>query len=167
MGDLEEGLDLVAKLMAVSARTAPKARGEDFIEIKILAPDERRKLAETMVKFGEDENLPGFVRDGKNLLDSQACVLIGVRDPLEGKDDMEGKRPGPKDDLFMQSDRVKRFIDLGIALGSAAKTASIHNVDNRIMWRVGEMARREGLLKCFVVMGIPLSSKGKNIYFDR
>jgi uncharacterized ferredoxin-like protein len=164
MGDIDEGVDVVAKLMAVSARTAPKARGEDFLEIKVLTSEERKKLAETMISFGESEKLDGFVRDGRNLLDSQGCVLVGTRDPV---DEEEGKRAGPKDDIFMQSDRVKRFIDLGIALGSAAKTASIHNVDNRIMWRVGEMARREGLLECLVVIGIPISAKGKNIYFDR
>jgi len=60
-----------------------------------------------------------------------------------------------------------RLLDLGIALGSAVKTAQIHNVDNRIMYRAGAAAKRLGMMKSNVIMGIPLSVSGKNIYFDR
>jgi uncharacterized ferredoxin-like protein len=61
-----------------------------------------------------------------------------------------------------------KLLDLGIALGSAAKTAMDLNVDNRIMYRIGVAATRLGYLPgSSVVMGIPLSVKGKNIYFDR
>jgi uncharacterized ferredoxin-like protein len=56
---------------------------------------------------------------------------------------------------------------MGIALGSAAKVAQEMNVDNRIMYRVGVSAKRLGLSKANMVHGIPLSAKGKNIYFDR
>jgi len=53
-------------------------------------------------------------------------------------------------------------------LGSAVKTASILNIDNRIMYRVGTAALKCDLLpEATVVMGIPISAKGKNIYFDR
>jgi uncharacterized ferredoxin-like protein len=54
-----------------------------------------------------------------------------------------------------------RLLDLGIALGSAVKTASILNVDNRIFYTVGAVARRMGLTDCDWVMGIPLSVMGK------
>jgi uncharacterized ferredoxin-like protein len=56
---------------------------------------------------------------------------------------------------------------MGIALGSAVKTASLLNVDNRIMYRAGAVAREMGLIDADVVMGIPLSATGKSIYFDR
>ncbi len=63
---------------------------------------------------------------------------------------------------------VYKSLDLGIALGSAAKTASMLNVDNRIMYRIGTAAKRLNQLpEATVIMGIPLSAKGKNIYFDR
>jgi uncharacterized ferredoxin-like protein len=58
--------------------------------------------------------------------------------------------------------------DLGIALGSAVKTASIHNVDNRVMYSAGVTALSLGLLEeCTVAYGIPLKASGKNIFFDR
>jgi len=42
------------------------------------------------------------------------------------------------------------------------------NVDNRIMYRIGTAAKRLNQLpEATVIMGIPLSAKGKNIYFDR
>ena len=50
-----------------------------------------------------------------------------------------------------------RLLDLGIALGSAVKTAGLLNVDNRIMYRAGVVARRLGRIDADVVMGIPLS----------
>ena len=60
-----------------------------------------------------------------------------------------------------------RLLDMGIALGSAVKTASNLNVDNRIMYRVGAVARDMELVDWDFVMGIPLSISGKSIYFDR
>ena len=59
--------------------------------------------------------------------------------------------------------------DLGIALGSAVKTAQIHNVDNRIMYTGGVAAINLGFLekKCTIAFAIPISATGKNIYFDR
>ncbi len=60
-----------------------------------------------------------------------------------------------------------RLLDLGIALGSAVKTAGMLNVDNRIMYRAGVVARQLGLIEADVVMGVPLSASGKSIYFDR
>ena len=62
-----------------------------------------------------------------------------------------------------------RMTDLGIAAGSAVKTAQIHNVDNRLMFTGGVAARDLGLLgrECTVAYAIPLSATGKNIFFDR
>jgi uncharacterized ferredoxin-like protein len=56
---------------------------------------------------------------------------------------------------------------MGIALGSAVKTASILNADNRDMYRAGVVARRMGLNEADFVLGIPLSATGESIYFDR
>jgi uncharacterized ferredoxin-like protein len=63
---------------------------------------------------------------------------------------------------------VFKALDLGIALGSAVKTAMYLNVDNRIMCRIGTTARRLNMLpEASVIMGVPLSAKEKSIYFDR
>jgi len=58
-------------------------------------------------------------------------------------------------------------IDLGVALGSAAKVASDHNVDNRLMYTIGIAAKKLNWMDADVIIAIPLSATGKSIYFDR
>jgi uncharacterized ferredoxin-like protein len=59
-------------------------------------------------------------------------------------------------------------MDLGIALGVAAKMAGELCMDSRIMYSIGAAARQAGYLEgCDVIIGLPLSVTGKNPYFDR
>jgi uncharacterized ferredoxin-like protein len=61
---------------------------------------------------------------------------------------------------------VFKVSDLGIAVGSAVKTAGINNVDNRVMYTAGVAALKLGMLKgCSMGYGIPLSASGRNIYW--
>jgi uncharacterized ferredoxin-like protein len=172
---MKETVRFVGELMALSARTAPKAVGEDFIEVKLLSDSERITLGNDMIQIGKERGVWGFERDGQNVLDSDAVLLIGLL-PHKGAGlncgacgyascqefndkSYSGDFEGPN--CFLRS------LDLGIALGSAARTAMDHNVDNRIMYRVGVSARRLGLTKSRALHGIPLSASGKNIFFDR
>lgn len=168
-----EAMDVVTALMEVAARTAPKAAGKDFIVMRTLKGDVLRELAEKMVEFGVRTGKVNFDRDGKNVANSAAVVLIGVKDATPVGlncgacgyekclkiNTFEGEFKGPQ--------CAYRLLDMGIALGSAVKTAQILNVDNRIMYRIGVVAREMGLIDADFVMGIPLSATGKNIYFDR
>ncbi len=141
----EEALLNVARLMIVAARTAPKARGEDKIKAAIITGNEKDELANTMEQMG-------MARDSKNVRDSGAVVLLGVDfgTPVEEWINFKAK-----------------LIDLGIAIGSAVKVAGELNVDNRVMHSVGLAAMKIDLLKADEIQGIPLSIKGKNIFFDR
>ena len=62
---------------------------------------------------------------------------------------------------------IMRMMDIGVALSSAAKQASILNIDNRVQQRVGAAARALGYIDCEVAMGIPVSINGKSIFYDR
>jgi uncharacterized ferredoxin-like protein len=141
----EEALLNVAKLMVVAARTAPKAGGEDKIKAAIVTGKEKDALAKTMEEMGRN-------RDSKNVRDSGAVVLLGV------------EFGSPPETWF---NFQAKLIDLGIAIGSAVKIASELNVDNRIMYSIGRAAMNMKLLKADEIQGIPLSVKGKNIFFDR
>jgi len=168
-------LRLVADLMAVAARTAPKAVGQDYIVVKILEGEEVKKLAEAMEAFGQRTGKKNFDRDGRNVANSAAVVLIGLKDAKSlglncsacgaarctdlNINSVEGEFRGPQ--------CAWRLLDLGIAIGSAAKMAGLLNADNRVMYRIGPVARELGLIDADIVMGIPLSATGKNIYFDR
>lgn len=165
----------VADLMEVSARTAPKAAGQDFIEVRVLSDSERIALGSDMKQVGKERGIYGFERDGQNVLDSDAVILVGLL-PHKGlglncgacgyASCQEFNSKAYAGD-FEGPNCVVRVLDLGIALGSAAKLASELNVDNRIMYRIGVSARRLGLSKAKIVHGIPLSATGKSIFFDR
>ncbi len=167
-----------AEFMALSARTAPKAGGEDDIVVALVYGEEKEKIAREMEKIAEERNISGFKRDGKNVADSDVVVLVGVRGTKSfglncgacGYSNCEEFQKAAKKlgRDFTGPNCMFKLLDLGIALGSAVKTAGILNVDNRIMYRIGVAAKRLNLLpEATVIMGIPLSSTGKNIYFDR
>ncbi len=168
-----DAIHMIAELMAVAARTAPKTRGDDYVMVEIVEGEALRRLGEGMKAYGERSGRSNFDRDGQNVLDSAAVVLIGLKDAAVidlncgacgaetciVPNTFEGEFKGPNCAL--------RHLDMGIALGSAAKVASMLNVDSRIMYRAGVVARQLGLIAADFVMGIPISATGKSIYFDR
>lgn len=171
---MKEAILEVARLMVVAAKTAPKAGGKDFVTVGILEGEDVRKLGEAMVRYGEESGIRGFIRDGKNVLDSDAVVLIGLKDAQPAGLNCGACGFEKCADLVPEERRefkgpqcVMRLLDLGIALGSAVKIASLLNIDNRIMYRIGVVARRDRFVSDDIVMGIPLSAWGKSIYFDR
>ena len=177
--DDRPAVELVAGLMALSARTAPKGKGQDALVTRVLAGEELATLARGMDALGTDRGLRFFVRDAGNVRGSDACLLIGTRkEPTAGLDcgacgfatcaGMLMAGPPERRTFFSGPNCAVRMADLGIALGSAVKTASLHNVDNRVMYSAGVTALALGLLEgCTVAYGIPLSASGKNIFFDR
>jgi len=171
-----DGIDMVAQLMAISATTAPKSRGENYVETLVLKGRILKKIADKMIEFGVKKNKKDFDRDGKNISMSEAVLLIGLKDakPLGlncgacGYPDCNTLAKQKKKAVeFIGQICSFRLLDMGIALGSAVKMASMLNVDNRIMYRVGAVVRDMKLVDWDFVMGIPLSVTGKSIYFDR
>lgn len=163
----------VAKAMAVAARTAPKGKGSDHIKTAILTADEKNKLSEKMDELSDVYGF--FKRDAKNLRDAEAVLLVGLSaEPMNIDCGACGSNCDEMRHQIKKEGRGYRgpvcimdILNLGIALGSSAKTASISNVDNRLMFSVGVAARKSGVMSDDVVVGIPLSAKGKNIFFDR
>ncbi len=173
-----QGVLEVAKLMLVSARTAPKSAGIDDLILAVVYGREKDEIAAEMDKIAEERKLTGFKRDSKNLRDSEAALLVGVKGPKSfglncgacgyktcEEFTLAEKRHGLD---FVGPTCLFKALDMGIALGSAAKTASLLNVDNRIMYRIGAAAKRLRLLpEAHIIMGIPISASGKSLYFDR
>ncbi|NLA39013.1 MAG: hypothetical protein GX882_06485 [Methanomicrobiales archaeon] len=176
-----DAVETVARLMALSARTAPKARGTDVIRTTIATGDDLVLLARAMREFGEKRNASFFIRDAGNIEASDACLIVGalLADTV-GLDCGGCGYPTCADMLKAQGENLPptapfggpnctiRMTDLGIAVGSAVKTASIHNVDNRVMYTAGVGALSLGWMEgCGVAYGIPLRAAGKDIFFDR
>ena len=172
-----EGVLQVAKLMAVSARTAPKSMGIDDIEVAVVYGDDLERLAKKMEELADKTGDRKYIRDANSVRKSYAVLLIGVhgRKPLgmncglcgfETCQDFQNAKVIDKG-LHRGPLCVFKLLDLGIALGSAVKTASIHNVDNRMMYRIGTAARILKMLDCDLIIGIPLAALGKSPFFDR
>ena len=161
----------IAEQLAIAARTAPKTRGNDVVHIAIVDGDELKQLAQTMKELAIESGKPFFERDANNLENSEIAILLGAEvhtnglNPcsLCGFDSCEDKLKVEKAPCAFNS------IDLGIAIGSLVSKAADLRVDNRIMYTVGQAALRLGMMDAKVtqVCGIPLSVKGKNIFFDR
>jgi len=181
MPDENDGLIAAVSLMALAARTAPKAKGKDSVATIVLSGNDLAFLSAEMKAFGERNNLPFFIRDAGNVAASAACLIIGIRgqenlglnctgcgynscadmvQALENRVDQESPFAGPN--------CILKMADLGIAVGSAVKTASLLNIDNRVMYSAGVSASSLGFItKCSVAYGIPVNATGKNIFFDR
>ena len=177
-----EGVLNVAKAMAVAARTAPKARGDDAIETLIVHGEELMSLADAMEKHGQTAKLPeAFNRDADCVRKSHAVVFVGLTDlkpkkvekPLDcgacGHVNCAGFLKAEKKEGNDFPGPVCAFqtMDLGIALASACSVAARFHVDNRMMYTIGGPVRKLGWMKSQFIIGIPLSATGKNIYFDR
>ncbi|HPD60572.1 MAG TPA: DUF2148 domain-containing protein [Thermodesulfobacteriota bacterium] len=189
-----EGLRTVANLMAVSACTAPKAGGVDWTRSYITTIEEKNEISKMMQNIGKtkgkaiskiDKSRGEAIRmdwmsDAKSVEAASLLFLIGIqgrkavgincggcgfsscvemlRHPTLSIDEVDF--PGP----FC----MFRIMDLSTAAGSAIKTAMDNNVDNRMMQKIGVAVLKMGLLKpCNIILGIPLSAAGKNIFFDR
>jgi len=174
--EMDKAVITVGELMALSARTAPKAAGLDYIEIELIKGDEVKKLAEAMRAYGVESGRKNFDRDARGVDASAAVLLLGLRrcagiglncGACGYQTCAEMAASQREFSEFAGPNCAWKMQDLGIALGSAVKTASIHNVDNRIMYRIGVLARKLGMVNADTVIGVPLSAMGKNPYFDR
>jgi uncharacterized ferredoxin-like protein len=172
---------MVASLMALAARTAPKAKGIDTIGTRIVSGDDLGRLSDAMGEYGKTHNMGFFIRDSGNVAASDACLIIAARGQVVTGVNCSGcGYPTCKamaaafqeqtDDFspFRGPNCVLRMADLGIAVGSAVRTAALHNVDNRVMYSAGVGALLLGWFPDYTVAyGIPLKASGKNIFFDR
>lgn len=167
---MKETVIRLAEEMCLAAHTAPKAKGYDFIEAKVVTESELKKLSQKMLEIGEREQHPTFLRDGQNILSAAAVVLIGTKIKTIGL--KYCGYCGFEDCVACeQAGAVCAYNsgDLGIAVGSAVSVAMDHRLDNRIMYTAGKGAIAAGLFgpEIKIAYGIPLSATGKNPFFDR
>ena len=159
----------VAKEMMTAARTAPKGRGVDILEIAMVTGETIKLLSAEMWKYGERTGMKFLFRDSENILNAEAILLIGTRTEVQGLncgycgfDKCEEKLKHTAIPCAINS------TDVGIAIGSAVSVAADRRVDCRVMFSVGRVAKDLNLLSgCSNIYGIPLSCSSKNPFFDR
>lgn len=160
-----------ANAMAAAARTAPKTKGEDFLETMILTGEDLETLAKAMEAMAEEKGAGFFNRDAGCVRKSGAVVLLGIGRHCRGLDQLCGYCGLGGCEACKKAGATCAFdaTDLGIAAGSAAAIAEDNRVDTRIMFSVGVGAKKLGLFPegTELVYGLPLSISGKSPYFDR
>jgi len=179
----------VGRLCAAAAVTAPKSGGQLFLRgkppfIETVLVDDRptlQRLADWMRARGKERRQEIWFRDAAMaeridgvlfiglcawyppIYDCGACgyatcaeFMAATKELREASDAFEFA--GPQCNL--------RNIDLGIAVGSAAKAASMNNVDTRCQTRIAVAARKLGLIAAEVAVALSMSVTHKNVGFD-
>ena len=133
----------VARQMMTAARTAPKGKGIDIIEVALITDEEIKQLSDTMIAMVEEHGMKFFLRDADNILSAECVVLIGTREQTQG-------------------------LNCGHCGFTTCVGRTDLRVDTRVMFSAGLAAQRLNWLKdCKMVMAIPVSASSKNPFFDR
>jgi uncharacterized ferredoxin-like protein len=153
--------------MMTAARTAPKGKGLDVIEIATVSGDDISLLSAKIKELGEQNGLKFFLRDAENILSAGAVVLIGTHQQTHGLNCAHCGFPtcGEKPET---TPCALNTVDVGIAVGSACATAADLRLDTRVMFSAGLAAQQLNWLNgCRTVFAIPVSISSKNPFFDR
>jgi uncharacterized ferredoxin-like protein len=157
----------IARQMMTAARTAPKGKGLDIIEIAMITDDDIRRLSDEMYSLAGETGLKFILRDAANILHAEAILLIGTVQQTHG---LNCAHCG-FDTCAAKPEAIPcaiNSVDVGIAIGSACATAADLRADTRVMFSAGLAAQRLGILgDCRTVMAIPISVSSKNPFFDR
>ncbi len=165
-----EAAQAAAEAICLAARTAPKGRGLDLLEIAVISGDTIEKLSWKMKEIGERETHSTFLRDAESIKRAQAVVLIGTKLKTIGlKYCSFCGFPNCAETEKAGAICALNAGDLGIAIGSAVSVAEDHRLDSRVMYSVGKASIELALLgpEVKIAYGIPLSVSGKNPFFDR
>jgi uncharacterized ferredoxin-like protein len=164
-----ERLLQTANDMMTAARTAPKAKGVDIIEVALVMGDTIAELSQAMLQYSEETGMQFVARDAENILKAEAVILIGTK--IETHSLNCGYCGFGSCAEKMQHTTVPcalNSVDVGIAIGSACSVAADSRVDSRVMFSVGRVAKELNYLpECTNIYGIPISCLSKNVFFDR
>lgn len=157
----------VARQMMTAARTAPKGKGIDVLEIALITDEALEKLSKKMQAIAEERGLKFFLRDAENILQAVCLIIIGTRECAQGLNcghcgyaTCDARAKGVPCAI--------NSVDVGIAIGSACAMAADLRVDTRVMFSAGLAAQELGWLpNCKQVFAIPVSASSKNPFFDR
>ena len=137
----------VGHAMLTAARTAPKGKGVDILECALVTGDDIRRLSESMLELHRLTGRGVYARDGHNILQADAVVVIATRSLPLGLNCAHCGFP-TCDEKPANVPCAVNCVDVGIAIGMAAERLNL-------------------LPGCSQYYCIPLSATSKNPFFDR
>ena len=144
----------VARQMMTAARTAPKGKGVDIIEIAMVTDGDINILSEMMVKMVAEHGMKFFLRDAENILNAECVLLIGTHEQAQG--------------LNCGHCGYATCVSRKEGVPCALNSVDVGRVDTRVMFSAGLAAQRLNWLEgCTQVYAIPVSASSKNPFFDR
>lgn len=185
----KETVRQVARLCAAAAITAPKSGGQlllrgarPFLETVIV--DERETLASLaawMRRRAQERQEAIWLRDAEVAERVDAVLFIGLKDAYPPNYDC-GACGFATCVEFLRATAVQRrasarlefegplctlrAVDLGVAVGSAAKSAALYSIDARCQTRIAVAARHLGVIESQLAVALSLSLTHKSIGFD-
>ena len=164
----QEQVLATARAMMAAARTAPKGKGHDRLEIIAVHGEELKTVAAEMRRYAEKSGFNFFMRDALNVEQSQAVVIIGVSYGVLMLNCGFCGFPTCAEKTNENIPCTINVGDLGIAVGSAVSIAADHRLDSRVMYSVGRAALDLGWMgESKMALGIVLSCTSKSPFFDR
>ena len=106
-----------ARRMMTAARTAPKGKGIDIIEIAMVTDGDILRLSDEMIRIAAETGFKFLLRDAENIKSADAVVIIGTSQKVQG---LNCAHCG-FDTCVEKPDLVPcaiNSVDLGIAIGS-------------------------------------------------
>jgi uncharacterized ferredoxin-like protein len=179
----------VGRLCAAAAVTAPKSGGQLFLKGKPLFietvlvddPATLKRLAHWMRARGREWRQDLWFRDAAMAERMDGVLFVGLKDWYPPIYDCGACGYATCAEFMAATKQLRvaseafefagphcnlRDIDLGIAVGSAAKTASLNNVDTRCQTRIAVAARKLGLIEADISIALSMSITHKNVAFD-
>lgn len=176
--------------LAATAITAPKSGGQlflrggkSFIEtVAVIDKGVQHEIAEWLRRRGKERREAIWFRDAQAAEAMDAILFIGLKDWYPPVYDcgacgyatcaefLNATQPlrNASHDLEFEGPQCNlRDIDLGIAIGSAAKTAAMLGIDARCQTRAAVAARKLGIIEADIAVALSLSVTHKNLGFDR
>ena len=140
-----------AHQLMIAARTAPKAKGCDIIEIALVSDrSDLEALAAEMRRQADITGMKFLLRDADNIPAGAYCGY---------------------ESCALKPDYVPcafNSIDVGIAVGSVCSRAADLRLDSRVMFSAGWCSQKLNWLPdCSLSIAIALGAASKNPFFDR
>lgn len=161
-----------ATRMMAAARTAPKAKGRDTLEMIIVDGADLHNLRKEMDRLGKENHMDFLVRDAKHIPEIAVALIVGTKIKTLGLNEicqLCGFKNCSEKEKYSDTPCIFNTGDLHLALGSAAMIAASSGIDSRIMFSVGKAALSIGLFNndIKIAMGILIAMESKNPFFDR